>query len=324
MRTSLITRRRKTAKDLRGYKMGTDVNGNGDTPQQGSDGEEDDDLSRADESGSSFEHQDDVPVPITPPTPETSSSSDHCTHDPAKGDDGAKGAKSSLLQGIKFAVVILGLALICQSLSYFDKSKSQTEAIDVGKCDSTMGNILENLKHLQTEFPGQESKFWNQLKGGVGDLLRENKPLVMLLIHTPQNDLTANCLAHKLLTSLAPNASSIRASSVEELEDYGSLVEQLRTELSDAKGVFLEGLHKLPGHLALALHVVCDRESPLVAGSVVVMTLEVASLDRKGAENVLTDLWKGHMCEDKFPALLVRVAAVVLAVEPHDTLPESC
>ncbi|CAB3377673.1 Hypothetical predicted protein [Cloeon dipterum] len=323
MRTSRITRRRKTAKDLKGYKMGTDVNGNGDTPQQGSDGEDDDDLLRIDESGSSlFEHQDDDPVPITPPTPDTSSSSDHCTHDPSKGDEETKGSK----YWIMIVGGILGLGLICYLLllGSFEQSKSQTEAIDVGKSDSTMGNILENLKHLQTEFPGQESKFWNQLKGGVGDLLRENKPLVMLLIHTPQDDLIANCLARKLLTSLAPNASSIRASSVDQLEDYGSLVEQLRTELSDAKGVFLEGLHKLPGHLALALHVVCDRESPLVAGSVVVMTLEVASLDRKGAENVLADLWKGHMCEDKFPALLVRVAAVVLAVEPHDTLPESC
>jgi len=141
---------------------------------------------------------------------------------------------------------------------------------------------------------------------------------------------SANCLAKKITRAVFPAAASEISSDLSSVE-YGWLIEHLVSELSSKGGVILHDVQELNGDLALALHVICDRETPVVANSMVTLTLKADTdpgLDGQQLSELvfeeLTKRWEGSIHLDKLPALLTRISSKVLRVQGQTKFPDIC
>lgn len=152
------------------------------------------------------------------------------------------------------------------------------------------------------------------LKAGARDFANSTdasqRPLVLLLTGRSTD---TRCLGEKYVQAFGRELHFLDAAEVSG-KDYGETIDLLKKKINKLGAVLLHGLHNLDGNQAEALHVVCDRESPLVRDAVVVLTSETSLND-------IGDKWKNHVAEDKLPALLTRIGSRVVVVSSENNLP---
>ncbi|XP_059469668.1 uncharacterized protein LOC132193202 [Neocloeon triangulifer] len=228
-------------------------------------------------------------------------------------------------------ILVLILALTIIAVTAFTPNMRAVVLSSVFHQNAQLNNkngkeIIENLQQLKALFPNQSNNFWNSLEAGFKDLEQPDKPkpMITLLVHSPDEAQLAHCLAGKLTGLVHSDPVYVKTSNLKHLQEYGNLIEQLQTYLTKENSVIVKDLHRLPGRLALALHVICDRESPLANLTMVTMTLEVDDLSSKAVQELLSTLWAEHIDADKMPALLTRIVSRVLKVEKQQALPKFC
>jgi hypothetical protein len=151
------------------------------------------------------------------------------------------------------------------------------------------------------------------LRAGARDFVNASplqRPLVILLTGDSK---ATRCLGEKYIQAFQRNLYSLDAAEVSG-KDYGETIDLLRENIDRKGAVLLRGLQNLDGNQAAALHVVCDRESPLVRDAVVVLTAD-KSLEEIG------DKWRDHVSTDKLPALLTRIGSRIVTVSLEQNLP---
>jgi hypothetical protein len=121
------------------------------------------------------------------------------------------------------------------------------------------------------------------------------------------------CLGQKYIEAFSKEVRVVEASEFTG-PDYGEAIEQMKEALYDTGAILIHGLENLDPRQAAALHVICDRESPLVRDGIVVMTSKY-SLDD------ISYKWKETIDADKLPALLTRLKDRVVPVAWERILP---
>ena len=159
----------------------------------------------------------------------------------------------------------------------------------------------------------QSSQTWMSLKAGARDFTDASllqRPLVVLLTGDSRD---TRCLGEKYIHAFEREFFFLDAASVSG-KDYGETIDLLRENINKKGAVLLHDLQNLNGNQAQALHVVCDRDSPMVRDAVVVLTADKSL-------NEIGDKWRNHVSADKLPALLTRIGSRIVAVSSENRLP---
>jgi len=162
-------------------------------------------------------------------------------------------------------------------------------------------------------FSSQTNETWISLRAGARAFLSSEKTRPLVIFLTGEASDAQKCLGEKYLKALNKEVKFLDAGHVSGSE-YGEFIELLKTALTDKGAVLIYGLENLDPRQAKALHVACDRESPLVEDAVVVITSKL-SLDK------ITRKWREHIEEDKLVALFTRLKDRVVTVVSEKHLP---
>ncbi|CAB3361152.1 Hypothetical predicted protein [Cloeon dipterum] len=170
----------------------------------------------------------------------------------------------------------------------------------------------EQIKIIRSQFPSQKKKSWITLVAGAYDFIdNTERPLIVLMNGYHKN--TMNCLGRRYMEALNKTVT-IKDAAQLQAGDYGEIVKIIKDSLEMSGGLLLSNLESLDAKLAMALHNVCDKETPLVKNSIVVIT----------AGRTLDDIekvWTKHIEDDKLVALVTRIRDRVITVLPEENLP---
>ncbi|XP_059485656.1 uncharacterized protein LOC132202645 isoform X1 [Neocloeon triangulifer] len=172
----------------------------------------------------------------------------------------------------------------------------------------------QHMNKLMKEFPSQRKETWFSLIAGGRDFLNSTEPQRPLVLFINGHRETQQCLGRKFIDAVGKTPHEMSAESLRGGE-YGVLIENLKEVLEKDKALLIVGLERLDPKLAAALHVVCDRESPIVSrDSVVVLTADRALEE-------ISQNWSSAIEEDKLVALITRIMNRMVEVVPEKSLP---
>jgi hypothetical protein len=189
--------------------------------------------------------------------------------------------------------------------------------------------ICAEFTALNTEFPQQSDSFWAFLKSGVERVNNKapTKPSIFMLLHESDVDIklilnkiveaTQTCLGTLNRTPIHLTAAKLKAP--EYLNDYGRVISDYKSALSDSGIMIVENFSNVPPYVAQAFHTICDGETPYVPRSVIYLTMPVKRISTndnpfKIAEKQLTELWGSSLKGNVLGPLLYRVTDVTLHV----------
>lgn len=188
------------------------------------------------------------------------------------------------------------------------------------------------LNKLKKEFPSQDENVWYTFQAGIKSVIREkpNKPSVFLMLYN-DNGRTANCLANRIsriaiqyITDkengpLILNGHDLKRNHIF-IKDSGELITEYNSTVQDIGGMVVTELHEVPGSVAKAFHVFCDRETPLVERAIYFFTLQTTeekTKKQKTAEQRMKNLWHQSLTDNLLDPLITRLTGYVLQIQPE-------
>lgn len=177
---------------------------------------------------------------------------------------------------------------------------------------------------LQKQFPNQDEKLWKSLKCGIESVLNDNptKPSIYLLLYRDAStEQMIDQITDRAIDCMGTNTRPLKLNksdftSAEMEKDYGVAIAKFKPEIVKAGVLLVSDLNLISPIVAQAFHSICDSVSPLVANSVIFLTMhvddKVSGLNNMEiAENQLKSNWN-VLHQDKLQPLLARVTEQVL------------
>ncbi|XP_022901565.2 uncharacterized protein TORI [Onthophagus taurus] len=220
-----------------------------------------------------------------------------------------KNVNISVIVGVLILIIILVLYPI-----------NQETKRDDGKMEIT------NLKRF---YPHQNPNLWYYITSNIKDVLRYNKPSVILFLYLKNQEKTTNELIltisriaqknlnENALEPLIINGLELNTNSY--LKDYGYLIEDYKPILEERNVLAVKNLELVSSNVSQAFHYLCDEFNPLVRKSFIVFTVKVEKFIGKEFDQagiVLRNVWR-DLEDDKLEALITRVTNLVLRINPE-------
>ncbi|XP_023325511.1 uncharacterized protein LOC111699151 isoform X2 [Eurytemora carolleeae] len=199
-------------------------------------------------------------------------------------------------------------------------------------------SFRHELQMIRHQFPGQTSESFKHafIALSTGMQKAPDRPGVLVLLSSPGEGRIVSCLMENLLRTSAPyfrDSNTI----IEEMMINGSLItnsEQfhnlLQEKMSKHGVVGVQGLEKISGKAAIALHAFADDSNAPYKHGFLLLSLEGTGfqepcLPSRKAEELLSEYWN-DLEEDKIPPLITRVTADVIEVNPEtpETIQNIC
>lgn len=191
-----------------------------------------------------------------------------------------------------------------------------------------------SLESLQVQYHKQDSQFWRAIVTGIDLTIEEEQPSSYIFLFESDAQETTKKLLQDLskyavcrLTTCDSHAINFQDEILESPKfhnapDFGSVLANLKENLTDNGLMIVENLDEVPEKFALAFHFFCDEFSPLVKKSAFFFTMKVNKFgkspldDLRYVEQVLRRSWNG-MNEDTFLPLFTRISSMLLKVYPN-------
>lgn len=227
-----------------------------------------------------------------------------------------------------FCIPLLIGLFVCAFAFYPDRGEPKHEF------KTKKEEFEEKINNLREKYQNQDDKLWISFNSGITGIQTHSpqKPSVFLLLHRG-NYRSSECLVREMAVS----AMKFLGNSVEPIfiqgedikdntdfrNDYGLFLKKYQSEIEKRKVMVIFNLQDIPPVTAQAFHHLCDEINPLVREAAYVFTLQVSGEDEspsKVADRVLTSLWNNTLSTDKLDPLMVRIADIVLFVQPESNV----
>jgi hypothetical protein len=189
--------------------------------------------------------------------------------------------------------------------------------------------LRDEMKELRTRFPAQDKEVFKNIFTGLTTGMQKSpdRPGVLVLLSTLEGGRTVSCMMENILRTTASYFTE-SSSGIKEFMINGSLIttqkqfhNDLTSKLSQYGMVGVEGLEKMKGSAAIALHAAADDSNAPYKNGILVLSLEGSGikepcLPSRKAEELLTRYWS-DLNEDKIPPLIARVTPDVVEIQPE-------
>lgn len=232
-------------------------------------------------------------------------------------------AKSNKHHNTSLILIILSVII----LTYLYVSHPEEKNNSISKEE----DMTEEVKNALSQYENIPEDIVFQFSAGIRSILESDptKPSVFVLLHNNTGDgpfSLAFDIANLAMKYLESDEKQPLILNPEEMlqnknmsEDYGWIIEHYKPHIEKHRSVIVKNLQKFPGRMAMAFHFLCDVYSPVVPKSLFLFTLHVDNVYSKKkvveqAENVMHNIWKHEVDNDKRQALITRLTEAVISL----------
>ncbi|CAO1333037.1 unnamed protein product [Diamesa hyperborea] len=198
-------------------------------------------------------------------------------------------------------IIIIGIVISLLVAVYISHEKQST----IAEKEREMASCSAFL-NFNNQFPNQDVKLWKALKVGIEGTFNDKKTLPSVFALFSNDKDTMRSIMSRIVsitqqcthsTEYPLNISKTELSSREFQEDHTKLILNFKDKLEKQEVMILNDIDKVPISVLPSLHSFCDTYNPLVAKSIIFLTihvLEEPSEDEKPVEfiyNYLKEKW---------------------------------